>query len=211
MDGPVGAIANWVVEVVATLGYLGVGALVALENVFPPIPSELVLPMAGFLAGQGRLSLAWVVVAATIGSVVGALVLYGIGRWVGDERLREFVRGPGRYLLLQESDMDRAEEWFDRHGGLAVFLGRLVPMVRSGISIPAGIQEMPILRFVLYTTAGSGIWNAALVGAGYWLGSQWQWAREYAQYFQWVVLAAIVAAIGWFVWKRLNGQPEHAS
>ena len=206
-----GRLADWVIEAIHTLGYLGVGVFVALENLVPPIPSELILPLAGFLAGQGRFSLPLVVAVATLGSTLGALVLYGLGRWLGEDRLRRFVAGPGRFLLLRERDLDQAAAWFQRHGGLAVFIGRLAPLVRSGISVPAGVERMPVWRFTIYTALGSGIWNGALVGLGWALGSQWPRVSQYAQWLSYTVLALLAAAIGWFVWRRRRQQRRQSS
>ena len=145
-------LAGWVLDVIQAMGAAGVAALVALENVFPPLPSEVILPLAGFLAGQGKLSLAAVIVAATVGSVVGALVLYWAGAALGRERLRRIAE---RTPLMDADDVDRAQAWFDRHGRTAVLAGRLVPGVRSLISIPAGVSRMPLLPFLAYTTLGS--------------------------------------------------------
>jgi membrane protein DedA with SNARE-associated domain len=194
-------LAGWVVDTVATLGPVGVGLLVALETVFPPIPSEVVLPVAGLLAGQGRMSLVLTVVGATAGSLVGALVLYWAGARLGSERLRRLAE---RMPLLEGLDVDRAEAWFDRHGGTAVLLGRGVPVVRSLVSIPAGVERMPLPRFVVYTVLGSAVYNGALVGAGYLLGSRWTQIGEYSDYINYAIFAAFAVAIGIFVRRRLR-------
>jgi membrane protein DedA with SNARE-associated domain len=203
--GFVGGIAQWVTDVIASLGYVGVAALVALENLFPPIPSELILPLAGFLAGQGRFALPLVIVAATFGSTAGALAVYGIGAGLGERRVRALTARYGGFLRLSDEDIDRAESWFDRHGGEAVFLGHLAPLIRSVISIPAGLRRMPLWKFALYTAAGSGVWNSVLVTLGWALGDRWQQINQYASYFEYAVIAAIVGGIGWFVWKRRSG------
>ncbi|MFB9316329.1 DedA family protein [Cryptosporangium minutisporangium] len=192
-------LSGWVVDVVELLGPFGVGLLVLLENLFPPVPSEIILPLAGYLAGTGRMDLVTVIIAATIGSLVGALALYGLGAWLGDARIRALLR---RLPLMHESDLDRAQGWFDRHGGTAVLIGRIIPVVRSLVSIPAGVQRMPLWRFVLYTTLGSGVWNTIFVVLGYVLGSQWSTVGEYSDLLNAVVIAAIVLAVVWFVGKR---------
>jgi membrane protein DedA with SNARE-associated domain len=200
----------WVTRVIESLGYVGVAALIALENVFPPIPSELILPLTGFLAGQGRFWLPAAVLAATVGSVVGALILYGLARWLGEHRLRSFVGSFGKFFLLKEGDLDRASTWFERHGGKAVLIGRLVPVVRSLVSIPAGLALMPLPRFVLYTAIGSAVWNGAVISLGWALGDRWEEVQRYGQVLEYAVLAALVVGIGWFVLKRWRHQAQRA-
>ncbi|HYO30522.1 MAG TPA: DedA family protein, partial [Thermomicrobiales bacterium] len=168
-----GGLVEFVTEVVERLGYVGLLLMVALENVFPPIPSEVILPLAGFNVFEGDFSFPLVMLFATLGSVIGALALYAIGAWFGEARLRAIVRAHGGKLFLKEADIDNAEAWFRRYGPLAVFLCRMVPIVRSLISIPAGLDRMALGRFVLLSAAGSFLWNAALVGAGWALGTQW--------------------------------------
>lgn len=199
---PPAQIVEWVTSVVESLGYIGVAGLIALENLIPPIPSELILPLAGFLAGQGRFWLPAVVLAATIGSVVGALILYGLGVWLGEERLRGVVARVGRFLTLQVADVDRADRWFDRHGGKAVLIGRLVPVVRSVVSIPAGLRRMPLGRFLLYTALGSAIWNSVLIGLGWMLGERWNQVSHYSRYLEYGVLVTLLTAVVWVVWRR---------
>ena len=202
MANPLGNLAAWITDVIEALGYVGVAMLIALENVFPPIPSEAILPLSGFLAGQGRFWLPLVVLAATVGSVMGALVLYGISRWLGEERVRRLVTRYGRWLTIGEEDLDRAQGWFDRHGSAVVFLGRLVPVVRSLVSIPAGVERMPLGRFTLYTALGSGLWNVALIGLGWVLGDRWEVVRSYTRVLEYGVLALLVGAIVWFLRRR---------
>ena len=156
-------------DVMDALGEIGVGVLVLAENVFPPIPSEVVLPLAGYLASRGRMDLTLVIVAATVGSVLGALLLYEVGVRVGRTRLRRFIDW---MPLLEGEDLDNAEAWFARHGQASVLLGRCIPVVRSLISVPAGFAEMPRWRFLVLTAIGSGVWNTVFVGAGYALGEQ---------------------------------------
>jgi membrane protein DedA with SNARE-associated domain len=195
-------LSNWVTDVIDRLGYLGVALLVALENLFPPIPSEIVLPFAGFVASDGNATLIGMIVAATAGSVAGALLLYGIAAAIGPDRLRHLVVRHGKWLRLTTDDLDRAERWFDRRAVVAVLVGRCVPLVRSLVSIPAGFRRMPVTTFLLYTTIGSLIWNTALIGAGYLLREQWDKVEPIMEWFQYVVLAAIAAAITWYIWSR---------
>jgi membrane protein DedA with SNARE-associated domain len=201
-------LATFATDVIDALGYPGVALLIFLENLFPPIPSEAILPLAGFLAGQGRMLLPAVIVAATIGAVAGALVLYGLGAWFGDRRLRWLVNRYGKWLALSEADIDLANDWFARHGGKAVLLCRLVPIVRSVISIPAGLRRMPVSIFILYTAIGAGLWNSVLVLGGWWLGENWEAVGEYVDYLEYPVIIAVVLAVGWYVWKRVLSKPR---
>ena len=193
-------LSGWVVDVVELLGPFGVGLLVLLENLFPPVPSEIILPLAGYLSGTGRLDLITVIIAATLGSLLGALALYWLGAAVGDARIRVWLR---RLPLMQESDLDRAQSWFDRHGGSAVLIGRIIPVVRSLVSIPAGVQRMPLWRFALYTTIGSGVWNTIFVVLGYVLGSRWKSVGQYSDLLNGVVIGGIVLVMVFFVGKRV--------
>lgn len=201
-------LATFATNVIDALGYPGVAFLIFLENLFPPIPSEAILPLAGFLAGQGRMLLPVVIVAATIGAVAGALVLYGLGAWFGDRRIRWLVNRYGRWLAMTEADLDLANGWFDRHGGVAVLLCRLLPIVRSLISIPAGLRRMPLSVFVLYTAIGAGLWNSVLVVAGWWLGENWEAVGDYVSYLEYPVIIAVVLAIAWYVWRRVLKKPK---
>ncbi len=185
-------------EVVYSFGYPGVFVLIALANLHLPIPSELVLPLAGSLVAQGRFSF-FAVLVATTGSLVGALVLYGLGRRLGEENLRRFVGRFGRLAFVYESDLDKASGWFERHGAKAVIIARLVPGVGNLISVPAGIGRMPVWRFVAYTALGSALWNGAFVGLGWALGSQWRLVRQYAHILQYLVMVAVAGAILWFL------------
>jgi len=192
-------------DVMDALGEVGVGLLVAAENLFPPIPSELVLPLAGFLAAQGRLSLTLTIIAATVGSVAGAQVLYEAGRRLGVRRIRAIV---GRLPLMQTDDVDRAEAWFARHGQSAVLFGRCLPVVRSLISVPAGVARMPRWRFVLLTGLGSLTWNATFIGGGYALGAQFERVEEYSGYLNLAVYAAIVVLLVLGVRRALRDRRE---
>ncbi|WP_091227093.1 DedA family protein [Microbacterium sp. 3J1] len=183
------------------LGSIGAGVAVAVENLFPPIPSEVVLPLAGFTASQGSIVLWEVLVWTTVGSVVGALALYGLGAWLGPVRLRRIV---DRMPLMKVSDIDRTDAWFARHGSKAVFFGRMIPIFRSLISIPAGVQRMPLLRFTLLTAAGSAIWNTVFVMAGYLLGEQWHAIEQYADGLQMLVIAAVVVVVSVFIVMRVR-------
>ena len=189
------SLATWVQDVIEQLGYLGVALLVVLENVFPPIPSEIVLPFAGFVAQQGSDSVVLMILAATVGSVIGALIMYWIAAIIGDERLHAFTRRFGKWVQIREADLTRAEEWFDRHAMSAVLVGRCVPLIRSVVSIPAGFRRMKLIPYIAYTFLGSLVWNIALVGAGAVLGENWERVEPVVATFQWIVIVIILAGI----------------
>jgi membrane protein DedA with SNARE-associated domain len=179
-------------DVMDALGEIGVGVLVLAENVFPPIPSEVVLPLAGYLASRGRMDLLLVIVAATVGSVLGALLLYEAGARTGRARIRRLV---DRMPLLEVEDMDRAESWFARHGQSSVLIGRCIPVVRSLISLPAGLEAMPRWRFLVLTTIGSGAWNSVFVVSGYALGRQFGQIERYSGWLNTAVYVAIAVLL----------------
>ena len=197
------SLASWVQDVIEQLGYLGVALLVVAENVFPPIPSEIVLPFAGFVARRGSDSVVTMIFAATVGSVVGALIMYWIAAVIGDDRLHAFTRKFGKWVQIRESDLTKAEEWFDRHAMAAVLVGRCVPLIRSVVSIPAGFRRMKLVPYMLYTFLGSLVWNIALVGAGALLGDNWERVGSYVGVFQWAVIALVAVAVARFVWTHV--------
>jgi membrane protein DedA with SNARE-associated domain len=196
-------VAGWSVDLMETLGGPGAGLAIALENLFPPLPSEVILPLAGFTASQGTFSIAGALFWTTLGSVVGALVLYWLGAALGRDRLRRIW---GRLPLTNLDDLDRTEAWFARHGRKAVFFGRMVPIFRSLISIPAGVERMPVLVFTGLTLAGSLIWNTIFVMAGYYLGEQWHRVEAYAGAFQKVVVVVVVAGFAWWVVTKVRAR-----
>ena len=182
---------NWAGDVVETLGYSGVALLVAVENIFPPIPSEVVLGLAGYTASRGDASVLGMIIAATIGSVVGAWALYGFSAAVGPVRLRAIVIRYGAWIGFGESDLDRAEDWFDRRSRSAVLICRCIPLIRSLISIPAGFRRMPLGTFTVFTLIGSLTWNSVLVTTGYLLADQWDKILDYTEPFQGVVVVIL--------------------
>ncbi len=185
------SLGQWAADVLAALGSFGLLFLMLAENLFPPIPSEAILPLAGFLVGRGELGGVQAVAAATAGSVLGALILYALGRWGG----RAVVLRYGRVLRVTEHDLDRAEGWFDKYGDAVVFFARMVPLARSVVSIPAGMLEMPVLRFTFLTTLGSALWNTLLVGAGWFLGANWERVSAIVGSISNAVLIVAVVAI----------------
>ena len=216
-----GDLANWVQDVINQFGYFGVALLVVIENVFPPIPSEIVLPFAGFVAqqsfdvvdsaigatadaAQSDTTVIGMMIAATVGSVLGALILYFVSAAIGPERLRTFVERFGKWFGVKSTDLVRAEAWFDRRSIAAVLVGRCVPLIRSIVSIPAGFRRMKLTSFVVLTAIGSAVWNIALIGAGAVLGEQWERVGEYVGVFQWLVIAAIVVLLVRFLVSRIR-------
>jgi membrane protein DedA with SNARE-associated domain len=195
-----GGLLGFILQTIDQLGEVGVGALVLLESVIPPIPSEVVLPAAGALVTLGALSGPLVFVCATIGSVLGSLVFYGFGRALGRDRTRRLLLA---VPLIDVDDVDRAERWFDRWGEIAVLVGRLIPGVRSLISLPAGVAAMPLGRFLLMTTIGSALWNGLLIGAGMLLGTQWEIVERNIDVVNNVIYVTIGIAVAVFVMRRL--------
>jgi membrane protein DedA with SNARE-associated domain len=198
---PPGDLGRWIADNLSAFGYPGLAALLLIENLFPPIPSELILPLAGFLVDRGEMGFLPALLAATAGSLLGAYVLYALGLWGG----RPLVLRYGRWLRVKGGDLDRAEGWFHKYGDWVVLFARMVPGARSVVSIPAGTLRMPLLRFTLLTSLGSTIWNALLIGAGWFLGDNWQQITNVVGSASNVVLVAlvvatVVAATWW--WRR---------
>jgi len=199
-----GEIDDLITTIVERTGYVGIALLIALEHVFPPIPSEAILPLAGFLSGQGRFWLPLTILSATVGSVVGAILLYGIAARLGEDRVRHLARRHGKWLRVTEDDLDRADGWFDRHGSTAALIGPLIPLVRSFVSIPAGFRDITALRFAIFTAFGSAVWNSALIGLGWVLGDRWHVVERYASYVTYAVVIILVAGVIRFALHRLH-------
>jgi membrane protein DedA with SNARE-associated domain len=198
---PEGPLTEFVTDVMEKLGAPGAGLAVALENLFPPIPSEVILPLAGFAASRGEINLLAAIFWTTLGSTVGAMILYWIGAALGRDRMRALaVRVP----LVKLRDVDQAESWFARHGKKAVLFGRMVPLVRSFISVPAGVERMPVGSFLLLTSLGSLAWNSGFVVAGFLLGENWHRVDPYAGVLQQAVLIAVALTAGYFLLSRLG-------
>lgn len=202
-EEPAGGIAGWAADLVDVLGGPGAGLAIALENLFPPLPSEVILPLTGFAAGQGVISLFSALFWTTLGSVVGAAALYGIGALFGRERLHALW---ARLPLVKTADLERTEAWFARHGTKAVLFGRMVPVFRSLISVPAGVERMRLPLFLALTTAGSLVWNTVLVMAGYWLGERWDAVETYVGLLSKAVLVLAVGAVAVYVAVRVRSR-----
>lgn len=199
---------NWIISLVESLGYGGIVFLMVLENVFPPIPSELIMPVAGFIVQNGRLTFLGVVVAGTLGATLGALPLYYLGWMIGERRLRRFANHHGRWLAFSCNDIDRAKAWFKRHGRKTVLLCRVIPGIRSLISIPAGLNGMPLGSFLAYTTAGTAVWSALLAGLGYFLGGQYEKVGQYIDPITYAVIGIIVVIYLYRVIRHEQGEEE---
>jgi len=196
-----GSVTDWAVNLMETIGAPGAGLAIALENIFPPLPSEVILPLAGFTASRGNFTLFEAILWTTLGSVVGAYALYLLGAWLGRDRMRRLV---SKVPLIDVEDVDKVEKWFNRHGYRAVFFGRMIPLFRSLISIPAGIERMPVGKFLLLTAAGSLIWNLIFVLAGFYLGENWSVVEQYAGTFQQIVIVAVVLFAVYFVFSKVR-------
>lgn len=199
---------DWILRTVGDLGLAGVAGLMFLENIFPPIPSELVMPLAGFATAQGTMSFWPVVVAGTIGSLAGAYVWYRVGMAIGHQRLWDWVDDHGRWLTLSRRDLDRAQQWFDDRGGTAVLVGRLIPGVRTLISIPAGVARMPVLPFFAYSAAGTVVWTIALTYLGRLLGGQYTRVEHYMSPASYLIIAAVVSL---YIYRVISYKPPRRS
>ncbi len=202
------AINEWALGLISTLGYPGLGLVMLLENVFPPIPSELILPLAGWLTlgENATFTLLGVTLVGAIGSVAGAFFFYGIGRWFDESRVRYLLQRFGKWFMLSESDLDTALAWFKKYGEYVIFFGRMVPIVRSLISVPAGLAKMNIPRFAFYTALGTALWSFLLAFAGRLLGESWPIVSDIINQYENVVYVlcaiAVVGFFGYRFWQR---------
>ncbi|EAF0309553.1 DedA family protein [Listeria monocytogenes] len=193
---------TWITSIMADFGYIGIFVLIMVENLFPPIPSEIILTFGGFMTTVTSLNVVMVIIVATLGSVVGAILLYKVASYFGKERLTKIVLKYGRILRLKESDIERAESFFLKYGSWAVFLCRMIPLIRSLISIPAGMTKMKMSRFLILTTAGSLLWNTVLIGLGAVLGESWNEIVVFMDSFSTIIYSVIailvVVGLGFF-------------
>ncbi|MEO0407740.1 MAG: DedA family protein [Cyanobacteria bacterium P01_A01_bin.135] len=193
---------DWIIDVINALGYVGIAFLMFLENVIPPIPSEVIMPLAGFSVSEGELGLIGVIIAGTLGSVAGALPWYWLGRWLGTERLKQIVDTYGKILGLSAKDVDKSRRWFNRYGSIAVLVGRLIPGIRTYISVPAGLEEMAFVPFLIYSTLGTVLWIGFLAIAGYFLGQNYAVIATYLGPVGKVVLIALAVVTAGFLLQR---------
>ncbi len=205
---------TWSEKIMNLLGYPGIFLVMFLECVFPPIPSEVIMPLAGFLVVQGRFNVFWVMVSGTLGSLAGALLLYWLGAWADEAILRRWVRKYGKWLQVTEEDIDRVMKWFDRFGQPVIFFARMVPIVRSLISIPAGLNHMRMSKFLIFTTAGSIIWNLLLTYGGILLGENWElilgWLDTYEHIVLVIFAVLFVAFVIWYIRFYMKRRREKA-
>jgi membrane protein DedA with SNARE-associated domain len=208
------AINEWALGIISTLGYPGLGLVMFLENVFPPIPSEIVLPLAGWLTlgANAKFTLLGVTLVGATGSVAGAFFFYGLGRWFDERRVRYLLQRFGKWFMLSESDLDTALAWFARFGEYVIFFGRMVPIVRSLISVPAGLSKMNIPRFTFYTALGTALWSFLLAFAGRLLGENWHFVSDFVnQYQNLVIVVSVLVIIGFFGYRFWQRRKKAAS
>lgn len=193
----------WVENIISTMGYPGLYLVMFLENIFPPIPSEVVLPLAGSLSLTGRFSIGLITLVGMLGSLTGAFAFYGLGKWLGEPNVRKLIERFGKYALLSMDDLDRSLEWFDKYDDWVIFFSRMVPIVRSLISIPAGIASMNFIKFSLFTVLGTALWSFVLSFGGRLLGEQWPLIADFINAYQNIVLVITVVLVVVFFISRL--------
>lgn len=200
---------EWILQIMTSLNYVGIGLLMFLENLFPPIPSELIMPLAGFTISQKQMEFFPAIFAGVLGTMLGALPWYYVGKLVGEENIKRLADKYGKWISISRKDIEKADQWFHRHGEKAVFFGRLVPGVRTLISLPAGISNMKLLPFLIYSTIGTTIWVSLLTFAGYKLGENYELVDEYlAPVSKIVFILLVVALVFWLVQKRRQKQRQ---
>lgn len=195
----------WVEQAITTMGYFGIALVMFIENIFPPIPSEIIMPFAGSLVAKGQLNLTAVLISGTIGAVVGAIAIYYIGVWIEESKIRDWFSNYGRFLLMSEHDFDHAMETFDNNGKKMVLVGRVIPTIRSIISLPAGLEEMNMASFLFYTTLGTTVWNIALAYGGVLMGKNWKTILDWVNRYEiaiWILLGVLAV---YFVIQRIRG------
>jgi membrane protein DedA with SNARE-associated domain len=195
---------EWIIGFVTQWGYLGIFLMMVAENIFPPIPSELIMPFAGFAAANGNLNVFGVLIAGVLGSLVGTLAWYVAARLLGIERFRLLCNRFGRFATISEDDIDKAVHWFDRHGQWAVLFGRLVPAIRTLISVPAGLAAMPLWKFLIVSAVGTTIWTAFLTAAGYLLHEQYDLVESWVDP---VSTAVVAVAVVIYIWRFITWKP----
>jgi len=198
---------EWILQIMTSLDYVGIGLLMFLENLFPPIPSELIMPLAGFAISQGKMQFFPAILAGVVGTMLGALPWYYVGKLVGEENIKRLADNYGKWISISRKDIEKADRWFHKHGEKAVFIGRLVPGIRTLISLPAGISNMNLIPFLIYSTIGTTIWVSFLTFAGYKLGEHYELVDQYLDPVSKIVaVILVIALIIWIVRKRTRNQ-----
>jgi membrane protein DedA with SNARE-associated domain len=195
---------EWINNLMSSLGYWGIGLLMFLENLFPPIPSELIMPLAGFTVAQGKMNFGIAVFAGTVGTMIGTYAWYFLGKLVNYQRLQIWTDRYGKWIHVTANDIDRVNDWFNKYGAKAVFFGRMVPGIRTLISLPAGINNMPIVTFTIYSIIGTAIWTVALTAAGFLLGENYASIEQYLAPISKLVLFGLIGLIGYFIFKKVR-------
>lgn len=193
---------EWILSTMDSLGYWGIGFLMFAENLFPPIPSELIMPLAGFSVSQGKMDFSLAVLAGVVGTIIGALPWYYAGKIIGEQRIKNLADKYGKWITVSSKDIDKVKRWFDRYGNNAVLFGRLVPGIRTLISLPAGLNEMPVVPFLIYSTIGTTLWVIFLTGAGYLLGNNYELVDEYLAPVSKGVLVLILVAFAVWIFRK---------
>ena len=197
-----GTLADFAIKLVSDLGYPGIVLAMAVENIFPPIPSEAVMPLAGYLTTTGRFNLWLTILAGVLGSLIGAIVLYYLGVWAGNLAFRKFLDRYGRFFMTTSKDLEGAEKWFEKHGEKSVLFCRMIPIVRSIISIPAGFIRMPLKKFMIFTTIGTTAWTTFLTVVGVVLGENWEKIGPMMKKFEFVVIGTAAVLVGYYLFKK---------
>jgi membrane protein DedA with SNARE-associated domain len=195
---------EWINNLMGSLGYWGIGLLMFLENLFPPIPSELIMPLAGFTVAQGKMNFGLAVLAGTVGTMAGTYAWYYLGRLVNYQRLQTWTDRYGKWIRVTAKDIDRVNDWFNKYGAKAVFFGRMVPGIRTLISLPAGMNQMPLISFTIYSTIGTFIWTLALTAAGYLLGDNYASIEHYLAPISKLVLFGLLGLLGYGIFKKMR-------
>ncbi|MFW1859494.1 DedA family protein [Acinetobacter defluvii] len=198
---------EWIISIMEQLGYFGIALLMFLDNVFPPIPSEIIMPSAGLAASHGKLLLTGVVIAGSFGSLIAAALLYWIGHKISQKVLFEWVERYGKYLFLKSADVEKSLDWFEKYGHRIVFFGRMIPAVRSLISIPAGMSEMPFWKFMLYSGLGTIIWTTFLACVGFYFGENQALMHQIFSRVSYIIIAIVVIIVLWIVYRRYQRRP----
>jgi len=193
-------ISSFIVNIISSLGYTGITILMALESACIPIPSEIIMPFSGYLVWEGRFALLSVILWGTIGNLIGSLIAYLVGFYGG----RPLIEKYGRYILISKEELNHAQGWFEKYGAMSVFFSRMLPVIRTFISLPAGIAKMPFGKFLFYTFLGSLPWSFVLTYAGLITGENWTSIETYFRKFDWLIIILIIFAIGWWLWKKLK-------